>query len=248
MQDRFTCATTLLAAVLSFAPAVFAQTGDQTGKPPASASAKTVSSKNLSGVWVGEKGQPPALLTTLMEQPAMTDWGKEQLKANMDGKDPHARCNAAGVPPADLTTQPIEIIQSEKRVLVLYEEFHDWRQIWTDGRALVTDADPTFNGISVGKWDGDTLAVETADFNGRTWLDNVGHPHSRALRVTERFRRVDHDTLQIAFTIDDPKAYSATWTTATRIFKLKPGYRLQENFCIPDDVIGIPAAANPPGR
>jgi hypothetical protein len=75
----------------------------------------------------------------------------------------------------------------------------------------------------------------------------VGHPHSEALHVIERIKRVNHDTLQVTFTIEDPKAYSEPWTTAERIFKLKPGYELTENFCVPDDNLAILKARRPPG-
>jgi hypothetical protein len=243
MQDRSTCLIALLAAAFAFSPTTFAQTGKplETEKAPA-----TSPTKSLTGVWLEQTGQGPALLTSSKQEPPMTAWGKEQFKANVAGSDPHVRCNAAGIPRVDLSARPIEFIQTEKRVLMLYEESHDWRQIWTDGRALATDADPTFNGISVGKWDGDTLVADTADFNDKTWLDNAGHPHSDALHVTERIRRVNHDTLQIAFTIEDPQAYTGPWTTSPRIFKLKPGYHLAEDFCAPDDVLGIPGAAKRP--
>ena len=90
-------------------------------------------------------------------------------------------------------------------------------------------------GYSVGKWEGDTLVVDTVGSNDKTWLDNVGHPHSDALHVVERIRRVDHDTLQIAFTVEDSKAYAKPWTTSSRTFKLKTAYDLTEEFCVPDD-------------
>jgi hypothetical protein len=204
------------------------------------------SPQDISGAWVAQNGQGPALLTSLNEEPPMTDWGKAQLSANATRRDPHAKCNPAGVPRAYLSARPIEFIQTANRVLVFYEEFHDWRQIWTDGRALPSKSAATDNGYSVGEWEGDSLVVETVGFNERTWLDNVGHPHSEALHVLERIRRVNQETLQIAFTMEDPMVYSKPWTSAPRIFKLKPKYELSEDFCVPDDVIAIHDAMKRP--
>src|SRR6266404_2111050 len=89
---------------------------------------------------------------------------------------------------------------------------------------------PHVHGALRGRYEGDALVVDTIGFNDKTWLDPMGLPHSDALRVVERFRRVDHDTLQIDYTIDDPKAYTKTWT-AQRIFKLKPDWEIKEYVC-----------------
>ena len=83
-----------------------------------------------------------------------------------------------------------------------------FRQIFVDGRALPEDPEPSWLGYSVGKWDGDVMVVETAGFNDQTWLDGSGHPHSEAMRVTERFRRVNVGRMEIEIVIDDPKAYT----------------------------------------
>jgi hypothetical protein len=103
-------------------------------------------------------------------------------------------------------------------------------------------------GYSVGRWEGDTLVVDTIGLNDKTWLDNVGHPHSDALHVVERIRRVDHDTLQVTFTIEDPKAYTSPWTTPSRTFKLRPTYELTEAFCVPDDNLSFDKAVRPPSE
>jgi hypothetical protein len=243
-QDPYKWSIALLVAVLGFSAILFAQTGkrSEAGKVPAGDS-----TQNLSGVWVARDGQGPALLTNLKEEPPMTVWGKEQLSVNATRKDPHAKCDPAGVPRAYLSARPIEFIETANRVLVFYEEYHDWRQIWMDGRALPTNSAATDNGYSVGRWEGDTLVVETVSFNDRTWLDNVGHPHSEALHVTEHIKRINRAALQIAFTIEDPKDYSKPWTSAPRIFRLKPGNELAEDFCVPDDVLGISDVAKHPG-
>jgi hypothetical protein len=90
-------------------------------------------------------------------------------------------------------------------IALLYERGVIYRQIFMDGRELPKDPNPTWMGYSVGHWEGDTLVVESAGFNDRTWLDRVGHPHSEDLRVTERFRRLDFGHMQFQITYNDPK-------------------------------------------
>ena len=88
------------------------------------------------------------------------------------------------------------------------------RQIFTDGRSLPKDPNPAWMGYSVGRWEGETFVVESNGFNDRTTLDFIGHPHSEALRVTERFRRKDFGHIALQCTFDDPKAYRKPWTIA----------------------------------
>jgi hypothetical protein len=243
MWRRFTVFIAVLVALLVFSLAIFAQTSN----PSATAKAAASPTQDISGVWVAQGRQGSALLTSSKEEPPMTSWGKAQFKAAANG-DPRMKCDPAGVPRVYLSTRPIEFIQTPTRVFVFYEEDHNWRQIWTDGRALPKDSDPSYMGYSVGRWQGDTLVVDTVGSNDKTWLDNVGHPHSEALHVVERIRRVDHDTLQIAFTLEDPKAYTKPWTTPSRTFKLRPTYELTEEFCVPDDNLSPrKAAALPSG-
>ena len=253
MRHLFTGSIGLWATVLAFSPVMFAQTSN----PSATAKAGAPT-QDLSGVWVAQGKQGSALLTNSKEEPPMTSWGKAQFMAASSGNkngppkdaatnDPRLKCDPAGVPRVYLSNRPIEFIQTPKRVFVFYEEDHNWRQIWTDGRAIPTDPDPTYMGYSVGKWEGDTLVVDTVGSNDKTWLDNVGHPHSDALHVVERIRRIDHDTLQITFTVEDPKAYAKPWTTSSRTFKLKPSYDLTEEFCVPDEKAAARNAAALPG-
>jgi hypothetical protein len=83
----------------------------------------------------------------------------------------------------------------------------------------------------VGRWDGDTFVVETAGFKEGSWLDNSGHPHTDALRTTERFRRINFGRLEVVATIDDPKAYSRPWTSQTMGFVVQPDTELLEHLC-----------------
>src|SRR4029077_5664992 len=114
-------------------------------------------------------------------------------------------------------------------VLMYQEAGNQVRQIHTN-RIHKADLDPTYNGDSVGKWDGDTLVVDTIGFNAVTWLDHVGLPHTESLHVVERIRRVDHDTLVDDITVEDPMAYTKPLTNR-QVYKLKPGWEIQEYVC-----------------
>jgi hypothetical protein len=108
----------------------------------------------------------------------------------------------------------LELAQTKNQVLFLNEFDNTWRIIWTDGRQLPDpkEADPRWNGYSVGKWVDDyTFVVDTLGFNDKTWLDNVGRPHTGDMRVEETFHRVDYDTLELSVKIDDPKFYTQPW-------------------------------------
>jgi hypothetical protein len=113
--------------------------------------------------------------------------------------------------------QPRKIIQTPDVIVILYEGNSGVRQIFLDGRPLPgKDAEPWWYGYSTGKWDGDTLVVETAGFKPDGWLDINGSPLTDAAKMTERFRRVDYGHLEIDITVDDPKAYTKPWTITVR--------------------------------
>ena len=124
-----------------------------------------------------------------------------------------------------------EIIQIPGRVIMLFERDHIVRQIYTDGRGHPKDLNPTYMGDSIGKWEGDTLVIDTIGFNDRTWVDQEGHPHTENLHVLEHLRRVNHNTLEYDFVIDDPEAYENFWT-GKKMFELKPGWSLAEYVCV----------------
>jgi hypothetical protein len=121
------------------------------------------------------------------------------------------------------------IIQTPGLVAILYEDLA-YRQIHMDGRTLPQDANPSYMGFSVGRWEGDTLVVESTGFKDTTWLDMGGHPHTEALRITERFERRDFGHMDLSVTIDDPKAYARPWTIAATI-NMVPDTELLEYVC-----------------
>src|SRR5439155_12578622 len=107
---------------------------------------------------------------------------------------------------------PRRIVQIPGMLLMLWERNREYRQIFTDGRPLPVDPNPGWNGYSSGKWDGDTLVVETAGFRDGVWADGFGSPITDAAKVTERIRRPDYGHIEIEVTVDDPKAYTRPWT------------------------------------
>jgi len=122
-------------------------------------------------------------------------------------------CLPLGIPAAGLVSEPNKIVQSPRVIAILYESDATQRQIYTDGRELPKEiAQPSWLGYSAGKWEGDTLVVESAGFNDKTWLDVGGHPHSEALRILERYHRRDFGHLDVETTFDDPQMYTKPFT------------------------------------
>ena len=118
-----------------------------------------------------------------------------------------------GIPMAGFVSEPNKIVQSPGLIVVIYESDGTYRQIYTDGRELPKEVvQPSWLGYSVGKWERDTLVVETAGFNDKTRLDAMGHPHSEALRIVERYRRRDFGHMDVEMTFDDPQMYTKPFT------------------------------------
>jgi len=156
-------------------------------------------------------------------------------RAATGGKDfSLTRCLPSGLPVAESAPEPHKIIQMPGLIVVLYEADMSFRQIYTDGRKLPVDPQPTWLGYSVGKWEGDTLVVDVNGFNDKSWLDAAGHPHSEDMRLTERFRRTDFGHMEIQITIDDPKNYTKPFTIKSRQF-LRPDTDLLEFFCLENE-------------
>jgi hypothetical protein len=154
---------------------------------------------------------------------------KERLKN--EGKDaPESRCVPVGVPAINTFPTAFKIVQTPRLIIMLYEKDTTFRQIFMDGRPLPRDPDPSFMGDSVGRWDGDTLVVESVGFKDGGWLDRLGHPHSDQLHLTERIRRRDFGHLSIEMTIDDPKTYAKP-LRFTQLAILLPDTDLIEYYC-----------------
>ena len=159
-------------------------------------------------------------------RPEFADLVRQRAKE----ESPLTRCLPFGIPGDDLLPGPFKIIQTPGLILIRNEYENTFRQIYTDGRKPPADPEPLWLGYSVGRWDGDTLQVDTVGFNDKSWLDGAGHPHSEALHVTERFRRRDFGHLDVRVTIDDPKVYTKPFSVKFTE-RLLPDNDVLEYFC-----------------
>jgi hypothetical protein len=155
----------------------------------------------------------------------------EILRRRLPSEFPDTNCLPAGIPTSSLVSEPTKIVQSPGLIVVLYESEDGHRQIYIDGRTLPKEiAQPAWLGYSAGKWDGDTLVVESAGFNDKSWLDVMGHPHSEALRIVERYRRRDFGHMDVDMTFDDPKMYTKPFTIKVTL-ELLADSDIFESFC-----------------
>jgi hypothetical protein len=165
--------------------------------------------------------------------------GVRQVPAALSN-DPLDQCDPIGFPRMDLyELRTFQLVQTANQVLYLNQWYGNWRTIWTDGRELPKDPEPRWNGYSVGKWVDDyTFVVETVGMNPRSWLDHAGRPHSDALRVEERFHRVDHDNMELTVTINDPKMYTQPWLGINKfpLHLLPSDFDMPELLCSPIDM------------
>ena len=154
---------------------------------------------------------------------------KERIENN--GKDhPGVRCWPSGIPEKNNIPDGLKVVQTPDVMIFLHESRTIYRQIFTDGRPLPKDAQPTWMGYSIGRWEGDTFIVETIGQNGKTWLDMRGLPGTESLRVVERFTRPNIGRINISVTIDDPKAYTKPWDVQLA-WRLVPDTDLIESIC-----------------
>lgn len=163
----------------------------------------------------------------------LTPWGQQVLNERIasNGKDhPGARCLPSGIPEKLNIPDGLKIVQTPDLLVFLYESRTIYRQVFMDGRPLPKNAQPTWMGYSVGKWEGDTLVVETIGQNGKTWLDMRGLPATEQIKVTERYSRPNIGRITIDVTIDDPKAYTKPWSVKLA-WKLVPDTDLIESIC-----------------
>jgi hypothetical protein len=196
---------------------------------------------DLSGVWESAPEYFYNLANDLKpDEVILRPWARA-LQAEREGKlhqdDPLSGCMPPGVPRIDMSTpdapHPFKIVQTPKLVALLYETSTNstFRQVFLDGRPLPTDPQPTWLGYSIGRWEGDTLIVDTLGFNGLSWTDTAkGHPQTESAHVTERFTRRSFGHLEIEITIDDPKAYVKPWSAKVPVHLL-PDTDLIETYC-----------------
>jgi hypothetical protein len=236
-------ATTVAAQWLNYPAAGIPRLPD--GRPNLSAPAPA--KPDLTGTWMGPRGTlgqdgPPRYATYLAAdlregevplKPAARALIRERLATF--GKDiPFSQCLPGGLPMTTMFPSPFKIVQNRGLTIVLYETRGAYRQIFTDGRALPKDPNPAWMGYSIGRWERDVFVVESSGFNGRTWIDGIGHPHGERLRLTERFRRRDFGHIDLRVTIDDPEFYDRPWTAAV-VLELAPDTELLEDVCLENE-------------
>ena len=161
-------------------------------------------------------------------------WAADLVKKRMadNSKDnPDANCLPLGIAQMNAHPYPRKIIQTPTEVILIYEGSGTTvREVYLDGRTLPKDPEPWYNGYSVGHWEGDTLVIDTVNFNGRTRLDTVGHPHSDQLHLVQRFSRPDRGHIAHEMIIEDPKAFTKPWKT-TRTLTLRTDWEMMEYSC-----------------
>ena len=173
--------------------------------------------------WVGDKDPeftPEGAKLLASHKPSEGPRRVEPILQN----DPQSGGNPPGILRTMIYGRPFQMIQLNDSVFQIFEWYHVWRQVWTDGRELPSreEADPWWYGHSSAKWVGDTLVVQTVGLDNRAFMDNWGGAFSDITTVEERWHRVDRDTLELTLTIDDPKTFTKPWTAKKLTYKLQP--------------------------
>jgi len=212
--------------------------------------------RDIGGAWAGSANPG---LTVRFPVPPMTPLGQKMFSRNKpyrgeDGgkevpvalsNDPLNTCDPQGFP-RDITfeVRGIEFVQGPTAMWQMSQYQQLWRVIWTDGRKLPTNVgkpsgpDPRYFGFSVGHWDGDyTFVVDTVGTDDRTWLNIYGDPHSADMHVEERYTRVDHNTLNVTVTVDDPKIYTKPFVVTKYDMKWIPEQEFEEQLCVPSEMM-----------
>jgi hypothetical protein len=175
---------------------------------------------DMSGLWSGGGTNNGDITRALMdgEELVMLPWAEEHMTTLRSQDDPQANCLPSGVPRG--APYPWRMVQSSthepaSHIFILAEgNIHSYRQIFMDGRTHPDDPDPTWFGHSIGRWEDNSLVVDSVGFNDRFWFDYLGHPHTEQLHIVERYTRTDMDNMTIEVTIEDPGAYEKPFTVS----------------------------------
>jgi hypothetical protein len=175
----------------------------------------------------GGKPNPPQLTP---EYAAIYKVSTDAAAAGRPVSDPTAACVWPGVPRVIANPYPNEILVQDGRVTIIHEYMTQVRRIWTDGRGHPQDLEPSFNGHSIGRWEGDTLVVETVGLRDDTRIEASGIPHSAQLKVQERIRLIGPDTLENEVTMIDPLAFTMPWVTTLKYTRHRD-WQIMEYVC-----------------
>jgi hypothetical protein len=242
MRNRFYCSAVWVLGIFGF---ISGCSGNKSAKP-------TSRAPDLSGIWLGKPLQSLSLSDPMAQKPGAegdipyTPWAIARMKTQRPAfginqtfentTDPALKfADPDGYPRASIHPMKFKIVQTPDSIYQLWEYNKSWREIALN-RPHSQVPDISWFGESVGKWDGDTLVVDSIGFKDSTWLDPIGHPHTEDLHMIERIRRVDPETLVFNFTFDDPKAYTKPWD-AQLTFKLKSdGIMTETIYTISDEL------------
>jgi hypothetical protein len=241
MRNQLAVAVPALVAASAFSSALLGQSNGQAPAQSAVANVqRAVANHDISGVWNAMSGNYD-FASFSKGDPPMTPWGQAQFNAAKPSQGPRGvkltettdrvyKCSPPGMPYIYLQLFPVQIVQTPKEVIELFEYDHIVRHIFIDGRKHPAGVTPSYNGHSIGHWEGETLVVDTIGLNGKNWLDRVGHPESGQMHILERIHRVDDQTLQVDLNFDDVKSYTKPWTAQIR-FLLHPDWDILEHVC-----------------
>jgi hypothetical protein len=234
------------AAQVIYGPSTQGRRSPEAMKAAANAPKPAYDPKDFSGVWWGRGNS----LLMKNPMPALTPEGKKMFDANKPssgpravvpalGNDPMGRCDPIGYPRnLWLNTRSFEFVQTPTKLVHIFEWTHATREVLTDGRKLPEDPDPRWYGYAVGRWEGNTLVINSNGYDDRTWLDSQGYPHSDEMMLEERWSHPDVETLEVTMTLTDPKAYQKPWVGGKQTFKLqlpKGVTVLEEAYCVPSE-------------
>jgi hypothetical protein len=222
------------AALSALTQIAFAQNSQQAQKAPAAKAQQPFDPHDISGIWKNPGGFDPFLGN---DRPPLTAWGKEKWSKTRasarktplafgfypdqkDWNDPLFQCDPSGYP-RNTDYSNFRFVKLPNEFVEFFERDHVWRDLWTDGRKLPgQDAEPRWYGYATAHWEGDALVVESSGYDDRTWIDPYGSIHSDQMRIEERYKRLDHDHLEVSMTLTDPKAYVGTWSGKSKVLNL----------------------------
>jgi hypothetical protein len=232
VRSRFVTILILtMMTIVGISSAGFGQTG-QVARRAKPKSNLPFDPHDLSGVWSRTGGDRGISSRPGVNVPPMTAAGQKLFDASKPGYGPRAvppatgndivgECNPQGIPRLLFFPRPVEFIQLPNRLIQFFQWHRVLREIWTDGRKVPTDPDTLrWYGYAAGKWEGDELVVDSSGFDARTWLDQYGYPHSEQMKLQERYRRIDHDTIEMTVIVDDPKIYTKPWVSEKKTWSL----------------------------
>jgi hypothetical protein len=188
---------------------------------------------DLTGVWSGRAANDLSTATLPGEELILTAYGYERYQTVDHAQDPNTFCLPPGPSRMMIRAHPTMIVQRPDVVVVLSESQYTFRLIYTDGRAHpdYIDEYPEWTGHAVGRWEGDTLVVDTVGIHDRTWLDSSGHEHSDQLHLTERLRLADPNTLEYTVTYSDPVFFVKPFTTRQTLQRVTAPDRILSHAC-----------------